>query len=93
VAATTIIRESSSCKLEHCRYKALFVLLCILNKIRFTSFINVKLGKHWLLNGIEIIEHHEGTHSNSKWMSSRTYELLQQLALWQPNYDQTIKVF
>jgi hypothetical protein len=43
VAATTIItRESSSCKLEHRRYKTQFVLLSTRSKTHFTTFMDVK---------------------------------------------------
>jgi hypothetical protein len=56
VAATTIIRERSPCKLEHRLYKTLFILLRTRSKIHFTTF-NVKLGKHWMRSGVEITEH------------------------------------
>jgi hypothetical protein len=88
VAATSIIRASSPCKLEHHRYKTLFILLCIRSKIHFTTFISVKLGKHWMRSGVEIIEHHKEAHSNSKWMSSSMYKFWQQL-----HYDNQIIIF
>jgi hypothetical protein len=57
VTATTIIRERSPCKLEHSRYKTLFILLRTRSKIHFTTFVSLKLGWHWMLSGVEITEH------------------------------------
>jgi hypothetical protein len=67
--ATTTIKESSPCKLEQCCYKHRFFLLWTRSKIHFTTSVIVKLCKHCMCSGVEIVEHWHTTHSNSKWMS------------------------
>ena len=44
VGSNNFIRENSLCKLEHCRFKTLFVLYTD-TKIHSTALINVKPGK------------------------------------------------